>query len=245
LKADKPEVSPGSTVTVTPFVSDINGAGRVLSYQAEGCTDPGLARGVDPSCDTASDRVVIASGTINATNSPAFVSPNYSGAVAAVTFTVPTTILDGKTSLEQMIGVDYIVMYRLETSDGEVLKSIKRITATTKTTLNANPTLSSFQKEGADLTALPSAAVNLTPKFGANSAETYSAIRSDGTPITVTETMIVTWFISDGTIDFTRTVDTSENTYTPPATKPTTRSVVLIGVIRDGRGGEDVLRLEL
>jgi hypothetical protein len=244
LKVDQPEVAPSTSVTVTPYISDLNGAGRTLSYTAEGCIDPGLSRGVEPTCDQASDRISLGTGDISLSNSPSFKSPNYSGPVQSISFTVPADIFTGKTAVEQKNGVNYILIYQIRAADGTQVKSLKRITASTRAQKNTNPTLSALQSGGTDLSALPASTAGLTPKFVTGSSETYEVIRATGTIDSVAETMLMTWFISDGTIDYTRTVDSSENAYTPPSTLPQNHNVLIIGVLRDGRGGEDVLKLE-
>ena len=50
LEVNNPEVNPGDTVTVTPWVSDINET-AALTDTVTVCVDPGLAYGANPSCD--------------------------------------------------------------------------------------------------------------------------------------------------------------------------------------------------
>jgi hypothetical protein len=245
LKVDQPEVAPGTSVTITPYISDLNGQGRTLNFRAFACTDPGIARGLDPSCDEALDRIDVQSGTITPGAPPNYKAPNYTGAAPSISLTVPSTLLDAKSTFEKQLGIDYLLFYELKGSDGTSLQSFKRIHTSLQTQKNTNPTFVSIQTGGANLVALPTSTVSLTPLFSPTSKETYTVLRTDGSSAIITESLLVTWFISDGSLDYTRTVDTDANPFSPPSPPPSSHSTILIGVVRDGRGGEDVVQLEL
>jgi hypothetical protein len=245
LKVDPPEAAPGDFVILTPYLSDLNGKGRSLTYSIEACPDPGLNRGIDPSCEGVTGKVAVANGTIDPSSNLTFKSPNFTGRVNRATITVPTDLLSGKSAVEQMVGVDYIVVYKVEASDGKSVTSVKRIRVSSNSNKNANPAFSSVQANGASVSSLPSSATALTAQFSSGSQESYGVTRSDGSTAVLTETLITTWFISDGSFDYTRTYDSDSNTYTPPSSRPTEHNIIILGVARDGRGGEDVIQLDL
>jgi hypothetical protein len=260
--ADTPEVDPtgGPTVHITPVVSDLN-LGRTLSWAATGCIDPGVGYGAPPSCANVPGATSLGSGAVGPLDAAKHTT---TGAAPPVTVTIPPTILTGHTPVDQYNGVAYLVVYTLTATDSagatQTVTAFKRIIASTpsKTPKNTNPTLSDVTTGSQSLSAYLSAlafpvaagtSAVLGPAFGAGSAESYSQMNSDQTLSPVTEQLTTTWFISDGSITFYRTQNTDTNTWQPPQTQPTTsagqaRSVVLVVVTRDGRGGEAYLQLE-
>lgn len=236
LIPDAPEVNVGTTVTITPLLSDINGKGRSLTYSAAACNDPGIGYGAVPTCENSTSKVVLASGAAAA----GLASPNYTGTVSTFTVTVPTSVLDNRSTLEKFNGVSYLITYSIVASDGTTVKSFKRIIVSTKAAgqLNQNPQVLAIQKDGATLTSVPSAATRLTASFASGTAETYSELQPDATTSSKTETLSTTWFISDGTVTQFRTIGTDSTEYTPADTNPTSRNVIFALVTRDGRGGE-------
>lgn len=243
----KSEVLPGGTINVTTLISDLNGAGRTLTYAFEACSDPGVGYGAEATCANASDRVVGPSGTV--TVGGTFTSPNYSGAGPSWTgVAIPATLLTSRSTIEQYNGVAYLVRFTVTVqATGAQVTSVKRVVVSSalKTAKNANPTMTAIQTGGVNVTTLPSEKAAFTPVFGAGAAETYAAYTTQGTQQAATETLTVTWFYTDGKFKRTRTEGTASNDFTPPSPVPTTHGVVLFGVVRDGRGGEAYLRLVL
>jgi hypothetical protein len=246
LIASAPEVDPGTTVTITPVVSDINGGGRALTADVEACLDPGIGYGVAPTCSGALTRVVLQTNQ----SVTGLASPEYTGSVSSTfTVTVPPSVLifAGRTAAEQQNGVPYLVTYTLKAASGEQLRTFRRIlvSLTTKTAKNQNPVLSDILFNDVSATSYPGLAVKLTPTFGAGSQESYHIRQGDGSDIAQTEELTVTWLSTDGTLLRSRTIDLGENTFTPPGTKPSSHAVVLLGVVRDDRGGVGIKQLNL
>jgi len=235
MKADQPEIAPGSTVLITPVVSDIAGAGRVLTWVAVGCVDPGATVASDSSCDYARDRVELGTGTI----APALVAPVYTQAVDPISVIIPSTILENRNSIDQLNGVSYLVTYVITAVDGSTIKAYKRLVVSVRTQKNTNPTILDVLSKNAPISALPVVPEGISVSLPASSAENYGLLTSDGVRINQTETLLVTWFVSDGDFEQMRVIGTSENVYSPPQFLPAGHSVVIVAVVRDGRGGED------
>lgn len=242
LQLNTPEVSPGASVTLTPLISDLNGAGRALTYTIDTCADFGIDLGATPSCDSRPDLVVVAN------NQPltGLTAPTYTGTGPTASITVPTNILDSYGTVDQYNGVSYLVIYKVFSGTTELARGLKRIVASTKTPKNNNPALLGIQSNGTALsTTLPPTVVTLLPNLSPGSAETYTQMFSDGTSTTQQETLLTSWYISDGTLSDSVTAVTQGDTWTPPAAAPSTRPVLLIAVTRDQRGGENTAVLQL
>lgn len=245
LQTSTPEISPGTAVTITPFISDINNAGP-WTYSAEGCFDPGITYGANPSCTDSTTRTVFA--TNQAVTSSLLTASNvYSNSVD--TFTVPaaqtTSILSGRGSEDTYNGVNYLVVYTISNSSGETVKSFRRlvVTESTKTTKNSNPSTTDLLANSSTLGTLSAnTEVTLTASFSSTSAETYSYKDSTGSLISSTESLLTTWFITDGSMKYYRTSQGDSNTYTTPSSYPSTRRSSVIAVTRDSRGGVHVVQ---
>lgn len=235
MKADHPEVAPGATVLITPVVSDIAGKGRALNWVATGCTDPGIAYGSEPSCDSALDRVDLGTGPLT----PALVGPAYTQGIDPISVIIPATILEGRTSIDQANGVSYLVTYGVTAADGSTVQAFKRLVVSTRTQKNTNPTILDVLADRKPMTALPVVPTFISTSLPEDAAESYGSITSDGVRINQKEALLVTWFINEGEFDQMRVVGTSENLYSPPQVPPTDHAVVIVAVVRDGRGGED------
>ncbi len=237
LEADHPEVDPGATLTLTPLLSDLNGAGRALTYSAVACADPGLSLGALPTCDGRPDRVVIVENAAVT----GITAPEYTGAAPAVPVTVPAALLQSRGPVERFNGVFYLVFYTVTPASGTPVTAVKRIVVSSKAAKNANPGFtgaSPILADGAPLTTLPKAGVTLSVGVDPSAFEPYTLQFPDGTAQSTTETVSVSWFISDGDIDKQKTAAAETNAWTPPPTAPVSRKVTIIAVLRDGRGGE-------
>lgn len=234
LKAANPEASPGQTVSISALVSDIGGNGRSISYTVEACSDRGIGFGADPTCSGAPDRVLVASSSF------VLSAPSYTATAATQSGVVPSTILAERTAVEQYNGVSYLVVYTF-TAGSEQVIAFKRLVVSTRPVKNSNPVLLDLLNGSSSLTALPTAGTTIFPSVASNSQDIFSVLNGDGTYSNFQERLTTTWFSSDGSFDRQRTEDTSGNGYAPPGSKPTTHSTVIVGVVRDGRGGEDYL----
>lgn len=231
LIANTPEVSPGDTVTITPVVSDILGAGRTLTYSATGCSDPGIAYGGVPTCVGAMDAVSLATGTVT----PA--TPRFTESAPTFSVTIPATALALRGETEKYNGVPYLVTYTLSASTGERVRAFRRILVSTKTSKNQNPGAFTLTRDGAEMLTLPASAVTVTRQIASGSAETYSYRDANGTLQTLGETLTTTWFVSDGSFSRYRTDGDEALTFTPPTAIPATHAVVIVLIVRDDRGG--------
>ncbi len=243
LIADQPEAKPGTVVNITPVLSDTNGNGRALTYTAEACNDPGVGFGANPTCVGSATRVVIVGPTPAAVTGIS--APDFTGAATStVPVTLPATVFTNTTAIQQAIGVAYLFVYKLTAADGANVTAFKRVVVSTKpifgAAANQNPSITAILNgNGTAYTTLSTDKVFLTAQQGAGSAETFLAIQGDGSTVQQTEQLITTWFISDGSVDSFRTLNTEAVGYVPPTSLPPNgRHVVILPVIRDGRGGE-------
>lgn len=244
IAADKPEVDPGATVTLTPLLSDIDGGGRALTYTLVGCADFGVSYGATPTCDGRPDRVVIQA------DQPVtgLAGPEYTGLAPAIAVTIPTSVLDDRGAVDRYNGVSYLLFYSVTAANGPTVTAMKRIVVSAKPEKNHNPsfmTPDGVLANNSPLKTLPTSPVVLTTGVPASAIETYTSLSDDGTQIQRTENIVVSWFVSDGELDKQKTGLGTGNEWKPPAQKPAGRAVVLIVVLRDGRGGEAHLVLTL
>ncbi len=232
LKMDPPEVNPGSSVTITPWVSDPFGNGRNYTVTVQSCNDPGVSIGKEGTCETSSskrDEYSTASETITGTVG--------TGTTTPIVVTVPASALTGRSAAEQLVGVPYLVTFTIRANDnGEEQRTYTTILVSTKpSNLNANPDITAILGNGGSFSSVGVDPIVLTPSFSAQSREVYSGI---------TEELTTTWFSNGGSIQRTRTINDAENKYTPQAERPA-EGLVLIAITRDGRGGLDVERKNL
>lgn len=249
IVADQPEVSPGTTVTFTPVLSDLNGGGRTLNYTVFGCIDPGVSVGVTPACSTA-DPTSIQSGTVTIA---AGSSHTYTGAVSTFSLTMPSsaTIFANQSASAQYNGVAYLVFYSVSSQDGtSTVNSFTRVIVSeaSKATKNTNPVISSVTENDVAIgtsISIPAVTTSFGVTASAGSAETYLLESLGGSLISNTEQLTNTWFISDGSFEYQRSSVGSDNSWYPPATSSTSRGMIILVVTRDGRGGAAFQRIDM
>jgi hypothetical protein len=239
IHADQPEVDPGTTVVLTPFVSDIGGGGRAITFSAAACIDPGVGYGADPTCDGSPTLATLATD-VAATGLSA---PDYTGAVTStVSVTVPSAdVIFAKASArDRFNGVNYLVTFVFKFPDGSRSRAFRRIAVSTRTTKNQNPayTATPLLSGSAAFSGRPAAKIDLTADLAAGFAETYDEIRDDGVTVTKTESPTTFWYISDGDLSLKVTDPGASTGYTPPEAAPSDHNLVFVVVTRDGRGGE-------
>ena len=229
------EYSPGDVVTITPFVSDYYGGARALSYVAFACIDPGLAVGGEPSCAGVPGTVSVGTGVA------ATPATSRTGSTTTLSVTIPATILTLQSAQSSYNGVVYLVTYEL-TAGGETVRAFKRIVVSEsgKAAKNNNPVVTNLLSSGAVVGALPGGEVDLSISYPGSSVEAYSIKTDDLTLQSAQEQLLTTWFITDGELEFYRTLNADKTAYTPPGAPPSGRSALLVGVTRDGRGGVSV-----
>lgn len=230
IQADNPERALGQAVNLTVYLTDLaSQASRNFSYVLETCWDPGVSYGVTPSCSADPTRQTFA-GNWNGL----LAAPLYTGTVGPLAFNVPAAFPPGLSTETQFNGVTYLAHLTVTLPDGSTKRAFKRILVSTRGTQNANPTLTGFTRDSVGLGALPTTTGGITPTVGVG-AESYQAY-SSGALSSFTEVLTVTWFLSEGAMSLDRTVTGTANTYTIPSPELYAQQL-LIGVIRDGRGG--------
>ena len=248
ILVDKPEANPGELVTFTPVLSDINGQGRTIDFAVQACIDPGVGNGADPTCPNP-DPASIQTGTITI---PAGASQTYTGPVMPFSLTMPdaNTLFANRSVVDQYNGVIYLVQYNISIPDGPAINAFLRVfvSTTAKAQKNLNPSIASVDLNDSpipDTIPMPASDSNFRAISPASSSETYQVMQFDGSLLTRTEEMLNTWFVSDGEFDFSRTIGSIENLWTPPGSKPTSRGVVILVITRDGRGGSAFQKIEM
>ena len=223
-----PELTQGAGLSVSarPYISDINGGGRTLSAVVDGCVDPGVSLGAEVTCDGNITKVSVAY-SLNTSTLPTLNSGwgSYSCALS-----VPNTIFLGRTDREQFNGVPFLIIFSF-TVDGAILKSFRRILVTNRTSLNTNPTLTSLLLNGSTI-AKPQ--LNDYLSATASGAQNYNYVLADGQTENRNETLSMAWYVSSGELNTAKTSASESVKYksSPPAS-----SLLIIGVLRDERGG--------
>jgi len=227
------EFAPGDSVVVTPYVSYYGVSGSV-SYTATACPDPGINVGATPSCEGVAGTVSIAAGSVALTG-----GGSNTGQANSFTVPIPSTVLDGRNPVDQFNGVGYLVVYQLSSADGRSTAAVKRlvVSGSAKTTKNQNPALTAITAAGSPLSSLPGGAVEVGVSYPTTSRESYLAMLTDGNLEVRTEDLLTTYFITDGSLKYARTVNDQTSTYTPPPSAPTGHSAIVVAVVRDSRGG--------
>jgi hypothetical protein len=248
IVSSAPEANPGETVTFTPVLSDLNGNGRTINYAVQACIDPGVGNGADPTCLNP-DPASIQTGTVTI---PAGASQTYTGPVTPFSLAMPDAgiLFANRSIVDQYNGVIYLVQYNISVPNGPAINSFLRVFVSTasKPQKNQNPSISSIDLNDSPVSGsipMPAADSNFRVVSPASSSETYQVMQSDGSFLTRTEEMLNTWFVSDGSFDFSRTIGSTENLWSPPGSKPAGRGVVILVVTRDGRGGAAFQKVEM
>jgi hypothetical protein len=232
-----PEVAPGVGVTANLqlIVSDVKGGGRVINGTTQACIDPGIALGAKVSCDhdplTQNGTYVIDTTTVDMT------SNLFTGLNDDVeTVNIPNTILLGRSGREQFNGVGFIVIFRFNV-DGKEVTAFKRIAVTNRGSVNTNPTGSTVRVNGAPISTMPLDGDSLT--ITTSTPETYNFRNIDGTTENRTEEFQVAWYVSSGRFDKPKTDISDRVEYQGKSSGDPT---VLLSIIRDERGGIDLVR---
>ena len=232
IQTPNPELTQatGLTVTARPYISDINGGGRIIAAVVDGCIDPGISFGAEANCEGNATKVTT-SYSVDTSTLPLLNSGwgNYTSAIA-----IPDNIFMGKTAREQFNGVPFIIIFSFSV-DGIVYKSFRRILITNRTTLNNNPTLSTLLLNGGTI-AKPQNGDYLSAV--SSGPETYDYLRVDGITEARREKMAMAWYVSSGNLDMPKVTASESIRY--KSAPPTTQLLILV-VLRDERGGVAVL----
>ncbi len=248
LIADKPEVGPGDTVTITPVISDIKETAS-LTYEAYGCIDPGVSVGAKATCENNSTQTLLSQGTITSASSTEM-SQNFSGNAPSFTLNIPASsvIFLQRSSMDQYNGVSYLITYKISNTSGQNVSSFKRILVSNKSSSdkNTNPGVQNILSQGQAL-GLNNFPLNgkfsLQMELVSGAAQNYQVQLDDGTFSTRTEEITTTWFITDGSLKYYRSNAQEANEFTAPETLDNQRKSFLFSVTRDSRGGVSVKRV--
>jgi hypothetical protein len=248
LIADKPEVNPGESVSITPIVSDV-GETTSLSYQAFGCLDPGVALGAEPTCTNNPTRVILSQSTITPTPNTDM-AENFTGAAPTFAAVIPADaiIFNQRSDLDKYNGVGYLIEYTISNTRGQSVNTVKRILVSNKTSgeKNQNPLIAQLQSNGVGLgnNEFPlGGKFTINMVFNASSFQLYTLKKDDGSSENKSEELTTTWFITDGVLKYFRSTNQDTNEYEAPASVPTTRKSFLISISRDSRGGATYKRV--
>lgn len=238
--SNKSEVGPGASLTITPWVSDVTEtSGLQFSWQA--CVDPGLNNGAEPNCDNNSSATSVTTGSITTLNS----GNTFTGAADSFVVNIPAQILTGRSAQQQYNGVNYLVLYSVTNSSGKTVKSFKRVVVSgaAKTNKNTNPQITQVNANGSAISSLnANQTYSLNAVLSGSSQENYQVLNGDGSYTNLVEEIQVTWFYSDGSTKYYRTINQETTDYTTPTSYPSTRNSFVIAVARDPRGGLSVLK---
>jgi hypothetical protein len=242
LAASAPEVDPGASVTITPYLSDIGNTGP-LQFAWQACVDAGVGYGATPTCEGNPTATAVTTGAVSTLNA----GNTYTAAADGFSVSVPATVLTGRSDVDQYNGVAYLVMYSLTNVNNQTVKSFKRIIVSTpsKLTKNQNPGISAVLANGAAFASLAAGTRFEMSLTFSSSPETYQQKKADGLLAAQNETYQTTWFYSDGETKYYRTTSNDANQYTTPASFPAGRSSFLVIVLRDDRGGVAVTKAQV
>jgi hypothetical protein len=221
-----PEVSPGQTTTVSPILSFENQNSEIIEHRLRGCPDPGLSFGVDPTCEGVSDLQTIQDWTSFTFSNPA-VKSEILGSLGTVT--VPGDYLETATDVEKVTGRVYLIEYSVRVDGTQILNAFSRLRVTDavlKPTKNQNPILQDLLYESSSLTVRP------TNLKGALS------VSFDSSSLDTGETLLTSYFVSRGEIDFSRTLGTQFTSWELTQSELDNQDkLTVIAIGRDERGG--------
>jgi hypothetical protein len=237
VEASTPEIDGTSTatesVTLTPFISDIDAAGRVFSVTVTSCIDPTFSQTGTLGCSNPTSESY-PNGNSFDTNTLA--ASSFTGAMDPITINInnPASLISQYPSQLQFNGVPLFVFFTIS-SGNESLSFVKEILITNRGQLNQNPEIEDIVFNGSSLASGPSQSGELNVTFtDTGGPQSFLEISSDGSTIDKTESFLISWFTSTGQVVPGRVLlgDSSELT--------TIDAAVIICVVRDRRGGTDV-----
>ncbi len=235
--------SAGTTsVSITPYVSDIGGTGDI-TLEVQSCFDPGVNLGAVPNCTSgylASTIQTITMSSATSVTEGVFGNPERTGTPQSGAITVPIQIplqaLDPFPAYLQYNGISYIITVKA-TSNSGVVSSFRRILISNKTP-NNNPTISDLLLNNNSFTQRPSEGTYQLSLSTTDTPESYQFLTGDGVYKNLKEEYEISWFVSEGVMEISRALLSDLLDWVVPAPNPApAQKAVLVGVLRDGRGG--------
>jgi hypothetical protein len=239
LVIDQPEVdaTQENTVSLTPWISDIEAQGRTLTVNIRGCLDPGIGLGIEPQCDA--DNPTTQTIDYADYNTENLESSLYTGAMPSVDITIPADLLAGLPQAQQEEGVDYLIVCEFEAGT-EVFRSFKRVRLSTNSQQDTNPIIETILINGqVSSDGIPDGAqidFTIDPN---TPPQKYERLNDQGQTVERTEEYLMTWFVYGGFLSFSRTEPDLSNEFTLDETLG--NQTLVVGVLRDGRAGSDVM----
>lgn len=237
VEASTPEIDGTNTgsvsITLTPFLSDIKAAGRVINVNVVSCLDATFAQTGLLSCTAPTTEAYPNSNTFDTAT---LAASSYTGPMSSLTITInnPASLISSFSAQLRYNGIPFYVLFTL-TSGSDQLNFVKRLKITDRGVLNQNPVIDNVSLGGSPISTAPSSSGSLALTFTASgSPESFQEYTSDGSLVTETESYLISWFSSAGKVKPARVLTTQTSQLT------TTTQAVLIGVVRDRRGGTDV-----
>ncbi len=244
------EAAPGDTLKVRPFLSWVDGAGKPVTWSIVACRDPGSTEGA-PTCNGAPDTVVIPGGTQTTPTVIGNASNAWTDFMPEVSLTIPSNFFSGPPAITdaaiQYNGYSYLVFIRVYGPVNDSMTSAMiRIVVTTRTgtDLAVNPSFDDILANGVSLTTLPTEKVTLQGVFS-GLVPSYPGRSTSGSSVTNSNPSLTSWYYSDGSLQRLHTDETVPTTEWTPAGKPANRASILVGVLRDSRGGQSVKQISL
>ncbi len=226
IQASSPEVAPGGSSTLSLLIYDpaprVNINGTVTT-----CIDPGISLGAPVSCahDSTATPIVFNLNTSTFSGNQGL-GTNTTGAI-----TVPAAIFTGRSTRERFNGVSYLAIFEFDV-DGATVKAFKRITATNRGSFNTNPTNPTLSLNGGAITGPLQKGDRLS--LTTSSPQSFDFINVDGSTETRIEELQVAWFATKLELIGSKTgVNESAKIETDPPGSP----YLILGIVRDGRGG--------
>lgn len=232
------------TISMDPYISDVGGSGSV-TLRVQSCVDPGFENGLQKDCTNAVNATPIQTVVVQApynTSAGVFGTPERTGRISSgpipVSLLIPAGFLNNYSAVEQFNGVSYLIAVKV-ISEKDTVQSFRKILISSQFP-NQNPTISTILADGAPLDELPKKEVDLSidPLAG---PEAYQRMATDGSIRPQLESLQTVWFTSDGSLPEGIKEYRQPTEWKPPANKPVGRAPVLVGVLRDERGGMNVV----
>lgn len=243
IKAAQPELDLGGSTTIEALVSWTDKEAQTLTHEAVACLDPGVSAGADATCEGSTTKQVLVSSTSLGLTTPHFTDVVPLGTLSVDAF-LDATAFSAYSDSTRYNGVSILVVYKVIASDGTQATASKSVlvSESTKTSKNVNPSVSAIALDSNAISEFPTASGILSASTTSNEAsDAYVVKNTDGTPLPFKEELLLTWFLSEGTIKRTHTLGAATNTFTVEPTESAKPAKSIVVVVRDGRGGIDYL----